>query len=814
MNRPLVAVVFAYAAGLLLAQLFQPPLAVLFALSFFLLVLVLALEKLRPFLVWPLLALAGWTNFAAHIAVISPDDLRTLLGHEPAVVTVHGTLAETPRLKIVERDDQEQWRSVARVRVREIQRGNDWHPAAGEILTATPDVLGPNFFAGQRVEMFGVIAPPAPPLAEGLFDFQNYLATRGIFYQLKTESTNDWKLLAPLLNKPPLTDRFLSGSKQTLALGLPVEDEPLRLLWAMTLGWRTAFTGDIGEPFLRAGTMHMFAIDGLRIALLSGMIVTLLRVLRLSRAWCGAVAIPTIWFYTAATGWESSAIRASVMMTVVLGGWALKRPSDLLNSLAAAAFIILLAEPRQLFEASFQLSFFVMLIIALMLPPLNQFFDRLLKHDPFLPDELVSGWRRFALGLARIFARYCGLSFAAWMGSIPLAAKYFHLFSPVSTPANLLAVPLGTLALMANLGALICGHWLPWFTELFNHAAWFFMVAMTWVSVEATKIPGAYFYVPEPSLTTIAVYYFVVIAAFSSWFSTRRRIISGATVLIFIGGIYFWQWQASRAETDLTVLPLNGRHAVFVDADGRRNDWLINCGNENAVNFTLKNFLRAQGVNSLPRLVLADGNLRNCGGTKPLAELFSIGELWTSGAKFRSPTYRDAVTEFEDGDRPHRGRPQGRHKLLNCGDTIGCWQVLFPDSTNDFSKADDSPLVLRGNFLGTKILLLADLSRASQSELLARTKDLRADIVIAGLPGEGEPLCAALVKAIQPQVIVIADSEFPATRRASRALHERLLRQKTPVIYTRTAGAAKIVTDKSGWKLKTMDGQKFEGRYD
>jgi len=36
---------------------------------------------------------------------------------------------------------------------------------------------------------------------------------------------------------------------------LPAEDEPLRLLWAMTLGWRTAFTGDISEPFLRAGTM-------------------------------------------------------------------------------------------------------------------------------------------------------------------------------------------------------------------------------------------------------------------------------------------------------------------------------------------------------------------------------------------------------------------------------------------------------------------------------------------------------------------------------------------------------------------------------
>ena len=808
MNRPLASVVMAYAAGLLLAQVFQPPPALLLGLTAVVLIFAIASTKLRPFFFWPLLVLAGWTNFICQTAIVSPNDLRTLLGNEPALVTVRGELAETPRLKITVRDAAENWRNVARVRVSEIRRAESFTPASGEILVITPDILETNFFAGQRVEISGVIARPPPPLADGLFDFENYLAARGIYYQLKTESTNDWKILEPQILHAPLTDRFLNWSKNTLALGLHNEDEPLRLLWAMTLGWRTAFTGDIGEPFLRAGTMHMFAIDGLRIALLSGMIVALLRALRVSRAWCGAIAVPTIWFYTAATGWEPSAIRASVMMTIVLGGWALKRPSDLLNSLAAAAFVILLWNPLQLFEASFQLSFFVMLIIALMLPKLNEFFDRLLKPDELLPDELISRWKKSGRWLARKLARYCGLSFAAWIGSLPLSAKYFHLFSPVSTFANILAVPLGTFALMANLGALVCGHWLPWFTELFNHAAWFFMVAMTWVSVEFSKIPGAFFYVPEPSLATIAIYYAAVIAIFSGWFSTRKRIFLGATILFFIGGIYFWQWQTSRDETDLTVLPLNGGHAIYVDADGRANDWLINCGNENAVNFTLKDFLRAQGVNTLPRLVLTEGDMKNVGGAQMLDELFHVGELWTSAVKFRSANYRDAVASFENG-----GHPQGsRHKILNCGNTIGCWQILFPNATDNFEKADDSPLVLLGNFRGTKVLLLSDLSRAGQSDLLATTNDLRADIVVAGLPTAGEPLCDALIDAIRPRVIVIADSEFPAPRRASRALRERLEQKNIPVIYTRTAGAVKIETDKAGWNLHTMDGQKFQSQ--
>jgi len=95
---------------------------------------------------------------------------------------------------------------------------------------------------------------------------------------------------------------------------------------------------------------------------------------------------------------------------------------------------------------------------------------------------------------------------------------------------------------------------------------------------------------------------------------------------------------------------------------------------------------------------------------------------------------------------------------------------------------------------------------------LAGTNDLRADLVVAGLPVDGEPLCDALLAAIQPRGIVIADAEFPATRRASRALHERLEAKKIPVIYTRTTGAVKIVTNPTGWKLQPMDGQTFQGR--
>ena len=797
MKRSLVAVVSCYALGLLLAGIFHPPPGALFIAAFLVLIPAILVGRLRPWLIWPLLALAGWVNLASRTAMVSPNDLRVLFGTDPAIVTVRGTLQETPRVKIFEHDDQPSERSLAQVRVTEIRRDEDWQAAAGKIMVATPGVPGKAFFAGQSVEIGGVIAPPPLPMEEGLFDYRDYLATRGMYYQLKAGSTNDWQVRPPGLAAPPLTDRFLDWSRRVLAIGLPAEDEPLRLLWAMSLGWRTAFTGDISEPFLKAGTMHLFAIDGLRIALLSGMIVTVLRVLRLSRAWCGAVAIPLIWFYTAATGWEASAIRASVMMTIVLGGWALKRPGDTVNSLAAAAFLLLLWDPAQMFEASFQLSFLVVLVIALMLPPLNRLVDRCLQHDPFLPDELVPRWRRALNVPSRWFGRYCALSLAAWAGSIPLAAKYFHLFSPVSTPANIVAVPLGTLALMSNLAALACGTWLPWLTELFNHSAWFFMVAMTHVSEWSANLPGAFFYVAEPSWRDIGIYYGLLIGVASGWLFAPRRRVWSTLGLVVLAAFYGWRWERIWNDTQLTVLPLSGGHAVWVDAPGRRNDWLIDCGNENAVNFTLKDFLHAQGVNRIPRLMLTEGEVKTCGGAVTLGQLFGVGELWTSRAKFRSAVYRRTVAEFEQAP--------SRHKVLERGEAVGAWRVLHPGATNNFPRADDNGLVLMGYFRGMRVLLLSDLGRSGQDELLSQTNDLRAEVVVAGLPDVGEPLCNALIDAVRPKVIVIADSEFPAARRAGRTLKERLAQTGVPVIYTRAAGAVTIVVNKAGWNIRTME---------
>jgi competence protein ComEC len=215
----------------------------------------------------------------------------------------------------------------------------------------------------------------------------------------------------------------------------------------------------------------------------------------------------------------------------------------------------------------------------------------------------------------------------------------------------------------------------------------------------------------------------------------------------------------------------------------------------------VKPFLRAKGVNRLPNLILTHGEISYSGGAKTVLELFDPRNIYTSPIRFRSPEYVKFQTEVTNS-------PAAR-KPLQLGDQLGPWTVLHPGPESHFPKADDNAVVLRAEINGLRILLFSDLGYEGQDALLAQKGDIRADIVVAGIPTENEPLRESLLNAIQPRVIIIADTERPAPRRATAKLLARLARRNIPVLCTRQTDAVTLTVRPNHWELRTMDGTKF-----
>ena len=796
MKRPLVWVVVPYIIGIAVADVVWIPFWYVLAACILLPALAYALKVSRTVTLLPVLFGLGLANQAFHLSQIPADDLRNQLGVGRQIVTLTGRLVTTPEHRVSKVNKEDYWRSMVELAVSEIETDTGRLVASGTVHVFAPFRLAKHYYAGRQVKVSGVIKRPPVAQARGMFSYRDYLARHDIHFQFRTKTLRDWRLLDEVRPPAPsLSVRFQRWARDALAKPLGGEDAAVRLLWAMTLGWRTSLNGEVAKPFMYSGTMHIFAISGLHIAMIAAILVQLMRLIRLPRVACGLLLIPVLWFYVAATGWQSSAVRSSVMVTIVAMGWILKRPSDLVNSLAAAALLILLWEPQQLFMTGFQLSFCVVVSIAMFALPLQERIQNRLQPDPLLPPELWPWWSRFAI---RIATPLVAVSAAAWLGSLPLAASTFNLFTPVTLLVNALIVPLAGLALASSLGCLIFAVWFPLVSELFAHSAWLWMWWMMWLSETAAALPLSHQYVAAPPAWLMLIY----VAALALWamplvLKTKRLGTLALAGLAFV--LFAAERLARRGEFTLTVLPFDSGSALFAEPHDDK-PLLVDCGSDSGGRIAVVSFLRTRGYDEPPWAVATHGDRHHVQGFGSLAAEMGWPVMFVNPTKFNSPYYKEVMEGMKSADQSMI--------VVARGNSIAGWEVLHPPGRDRLPKADDNVTVLLREVHGVRLLLLSDLGEAGQADLAASGLDLRSDIVVTSMPGVGEPFSQALLVAIDPGAIVISAGMFPYKEIPSTGLLERLARLNVPLFNTLTDGGVEIVIRRnSEWQIKSMQGR-------
>ena len=797
-KRPFLPVALCFAAGVLAADMISFWLPGLFILAFVLALACLCWEAKRGLLLWLLLVCAGGVRQSLDLQPLSPIDLRLIESGKDELVTVLGRLRETPRERLTVIRGRQTWRSKGVLQVEGIARGDQIQKAAGLVVAQAGDLLPSDFFAGRAVAISGVLKSPPGALAEAMFDYRSYLRRQNIYFELDARETNSWSVRweAKQPSRPPLGDRFVAWSRKILALGLTEEDVPMRLDFAMALDAKGALTEDVVEPFLRAGTYHIFAVDGLRIGLISGIFLGLFRAGRIPKTAAGLMVIPILWFYAATTGWAASAIRATVMMSVILAGWSVRRPSDLLNSMCAAACLILAWQPQQLFQAGFQLSFVVVVCIALLSPVLRRIEFR--RPDPLAPPS-PPAFPAWFLTVSRYLKEILLASIVAWLGSIPLTAYYFNLFSLASVPGNVLVVPVCVLCLICNLLSLLTGALLPGIAILFNNAAWLLMKVIALASAWTAALPAGYFYVASPSLVSIILYYLVLLTILTGWlFSFSRKKWVFAFIALLSGAWLCQKWEARRTDS-LYVLSDRGSEILFLSTPNSAETMLVNAGRSNTVERLIKPFLRAHGVNRLPFLLLTHGDAPHAGGLKPIeAEFRPLLEL-SGPARARSSAFDALRAESRQG--------KAHWEEITTDAHAGPWAVLYPPAAPRPARSQDDAVVLRGDFNGARVLALSNLGWVGQRALLARQIDLHVDILIASIPSGGEAVSDSLLTAVHPALIILDDGEPGSAMHAPEALRSRLEARHECVIWFHETGSIKLEFKPGLWKAVSADGR-------
>jgi len=184
--------------------------------------------------------------------------------------------------------------------------------------------------------------------------------------------TDDITLLR--FDTAPATDRFSEKTRELLEAQLG--GDAAAIASALILGDKSLMPAELSAAVKVAGLSHIFALSGLHIGFLVGLIFFICKKLRLSRYITFALCFAAMLFYGAVAGFPPSIVRAIIMTASGFLGFALFRRVDPLNALSAAALAILLFRPLSIFEAGFQMSFASVLGIICFYAPLRKLFVR------------------------------------------------------------------------------------------------------------------------------------------------------------------------------------------------------------------------------------------------------------------------------------------------------------------------------------------------------------------------------------------------------------------------------------------------------
>jgi len=615
----------------------------------------------------------------------------------------------------------------------------------------------------DTVRVVGSLRPIAPPRNPGQFNAKRVMELRGITCELVATSPRDLEITSPAtgFSLPRIAASCRKWMESTLREGISSDPLVCNLLAGIVLGVTSDIPDALQEEFRQTGTFHLFSVSGLHVGMIALILWQALRMAGVGRGIATCVIIPALFFYALLTGWKPSSIRAATMSAIFLIGMVSWRQPIALNSLCAAAFVILAQSTNELFNPGFQLSFTVVAAILLIAGPIQERIRRRLEPDPFIPVSLWTSWQKKRHEAAGNASSLLAVSLAAWIGSLPLTVFYFHMVSVSALAANLLVVPLSFLIMATAVLALTGGVASAALAAVFNNANLVFTKFLVFVIQAAAALPGSF---------------------------------------LPIGS-----WQTAPAA--LTVFDFGSGGATAIESGGRL--WLMDCGSRWDFENILTPWMRSTGHWKPDTLVLTHGDANHIGGVGTLLETNALPRIIDSPLTDRSPVRRRLHAAMDAAALPTLKARSGDHFEISPSASL---KILHPPDGLVAATADDKSLVALLESGGTRILFLSDAGPTTFQWLLEnQSAEIPADIVILGRHKSGAPPEASFLRAVNPSLVLATAADFPSNEPIDEqwasmveSLGIRLFRQDR-------TGAVGIRLEKESWSAEGfLDGVTFK----
>ena len=324
---------------------------------------------------------AGGAVYHYRCVYLPPGHIARIVSDDPMLVRVRGYVCTDPvsrrkaPLALAEGAARRLHETALDLKLNAIMTNAGTHPVAGKVKVKLYED-NPGIQYGHEVILTGRIEVPGSPTNPSQFDYHEYLRRLAIRAVLRVRNAAGVEWTGRSRGR---VRRLLFGVRRRLLslISTPGNGRGGKVLAAMLLGAREELPPGTVEGFQQSGTMHLLAISGLHVGMVAGAVWLIVGLGGAGPRLRSVVVMFCVAGYVLLTGARPPAVRAAVMIVVVALGGAFTRRQITVNSLALAAFIILLFSPGEIFMRGFQLSFVAVLSIVYFYRPFRSLLDKL-----------------------------------------------------------------------------------------------------------------------------------------------------------------------------------------------------------------------------------------------------------------------------------------------------------------------------------------------------------------------------------------------------------------------------------------------------
>lgn len=551
----------------------------------------------------------------------------------------------------------------------------------------------------------------------------------------KIEKTGRWS--GSFIYFPKLIGNALHNE-----IGRLFPDDTAPFMKALLAGYKDDYYGNdkLYASMNVAGLAHVVAVSGMHVAFLVGVLQSLLGKNRRSSLIC----ICLVWLFVIMVGSPLSAIRAGIMISLLMLAPVLGRINDRATTISFALALILLINPFSAGSVALQLSFGAVAGMFLFSQPIYEFFGA-----KFIPPKLLGKvWNYVIATLSS--------SLAVTVFTFPLLAVHFGYITLPAPIMNILCLWAISFLFVGGFAVCTVGLLLPTFASMLADVLSYLVRYIACVVEYTAKLPITALYMENkyaPLWLTASYALFII------YFIVRRKkklsvLIPSAICAAMLCGVFILTDRDRRADTG-TISVMNVGNGQCIAVTEGENTVVIDCGSygvsQNAGSM-LSSYLRSEGRYDIDYLMLTHLHSDHALGVERLLNLMDVNTIIMPDNA--EDTSGDGLLEKIVGAAEENGT-----KIVyithDTEFTAGSIRLSVYESS-DAGSRDESGIMSTVSIGDYNMLVTGDVEKVVERELV-RSHDLEGtELLIVPHHGSKYSTSDELLSELRPETAVIS----------------------------------------------------------